>query len=47
VQDLFTDKGATIHTGIYLNTHAGETIAEDNDPNLNADTAVLVVSKDH
>jgi homoserine O-acetyltransferase/O-succinyltransferase len=45
VQDLLTAKGATIHTGIYLNTHEGVTISEDNDPNLNADTAVLVVSK--
>lgn len=45
VQDLFMSKGATIHTGIYLNTHEGVTIAQDNDPNLNADTAVLVVSK--
>lgn len=42
---LYTSRGATIHPGIYLNSHEGETIAEDNDPNLNADTAVLVVSK--
>jgi homoserine O-acetyltransferase len=47
VQELFTSKGATIHTGIYLNTHEGEMIAEDNDPNLNADTAVLVVSREN
>lgn len=46
VQDLLTNKGATIHTGIYLNTHEGVTIAEDNDPNLNADTAILVVSRE-
>lgn len=45
VQDLLTTKGATIHTGIYLNTHEGVTISQDNDPNLNADTAVLVVSR--
>jgi hypothetical protein len=31
--------------GLYLNTHEGVTIAENNDPNLNADTVVLVVSR--
>ncbi len=45
MQDLLVAKGATVHSAIYLNTHEGVTISEDNDPNLNADTAVLVVSK--
>ena len=39
-------KGATIHRGIYLDTQAGQVIAEDDDPNLNADTAVLVISRE-
>ncbi len=45
VEDLLTAKGATIHRGIYLDTQAGKVIAEDDDPNLNADTAVLVISR--
>ena len=45
MRDLVSAMGATIHTGIYLNTHEGVTISDDNDPNLNADTAVLVVSR--
>ncbi len=46
VQELLANKGATIHRGIYLDTQAGKVIAEDDDPNLNADTAVLVVSRE-
>ncbi len=46
VQDLLTAKGATIHQGIYLDTQAGKVIAADDDPNLNADTAVLVISRE-
>jgi homoserine O-acetyltransferase len=46
VQDLLTAKGATIHQGIYFDTQSGKTIAGDNDPNLNADTAVLVISRE-
>ncbi len=46
VQDLLTAKGATIHQGIYLNTHEGKIISDDHDPNLNADTAVLVISRE-
>lgn len=45
VKDLLADKGAVIHEGVYLDTRAGTVIAEDDDPNLNADTAVLVVSR--
>ena len=45
MHDLLRDKGATTHNAIYLNTHEGVEIAEGDDPNLNADTAVLVVSR--
>ncbi len=45
VQDLLKARDATIHTGIYLNTHEGVSVSEGDDPNLNADTAILVVSK--
>jgi len=46
MQDLLDDKGATVHTAVYLNTHEGVAVADTDDPNLNADTAVLVVSRD-
>ncbi|GAB4189634.1 MAG: homoserine O-acetyltransferase [Phycisphaeraceae bacterium] len=45
VHDLLNAKGATIHTAIYLNTHEGRIVPDEDDPNLNADTAILVMSR--
>jgi homoserine O-acetyltransferase/O-succinyltransferase len=45
VEDLLTIKQATVHKAIYLDTLAGKQIAPEDDPNLNADTAILVFSR--
>ncbi len=45
VQDLCELKGATIHDAVYLDTAADRVVGPDDDPNLNADTAVLVISR--
>jgi homoserine O-acetyltransferase len=45
VEDFLAHKGATIHRSIYLDTHAGIVVAPESDPNLNADTAILVFSR--
>jgi len=45
VQDLCQIKGATIHQAVYLDNNAGIEIAAEDDPNLNADTAILVFSR--
>ena len=45
VRDLVGLKGATVHGAVYLDTTRDRVIAADGDPNLNADTAVLVLSR--
>jgi homoserine O-acetyltransferase len=45
VKDLLAYKGATIHRSTYLDTQAGTVVAPESDPNLNADTAILVFSR--
>jgi len=45
VLDLLAEKGAMIHEASFLDTTPGTVIAADDVPNLNADTAVLVVSR--
>ena len=45
VEDLCRDKNATIHEAVYLDNSAGKRIWNDDDPNLNADTAILVISR--
>jgi homoserine O-acetyltransferase len=45
LQDLCRDKGVTIHRAIYLDTQADRELTEADDPNFNADTAVLVISR--
>ena len=47
VQDLCAAKGLTLDKEIYFDASTGKHIAPDEDPNLNADTAVLVISRDH
>ena len=44
VQDLCRIKNATIHQSVFLDNNTGSEISPDDDPNLNADTAILVVS---
>lgn len=48
VEDLCAAKGATIHDAVYLDTNSNRRIpaaSENSDPNLDADTAVLVISR--
>ena len=47
VEDLCRDKGATIHDAVYLDTQSGQRIqpSAEIDPNLEADTAVLLISR--
>jgi len=45
VEDFLAYKKATIHRSIYLDTQAGTVVAPESDPNLNADTAILVFSR--
>lgn len=44
VHDLCRQKGVKIEKEIYFDASDGKRIAADNDPNLNADTAILVIS---
>ena len=44
VEDLCRIKNATIHQSVFLDSNVGVEIAPDDDPNLNADTAILVFS---
>ena len=44
VEDLCSTKGVTIEHAIYFDSIEGKQIESNNDPNLNADTAVLVIS---
>ncbi|TWU35958.1 homoserine O-acetyltransferase MetX [Novipirellula artificiosorum] len=46
VQDLCQAKHVTIHHSIFIDTATRELIDEQDDPNLNADTAILVISRD-
>ncbi|MEM6551029.1 MAG: homoserine O-acetyltransferase [Planctomycetota bacterium] len=45
VEDLCRDKGVTVHEAVYLDSSTGQRISPDGEPNLNADTAVLVLSR--
>lgn len=45
VQDLCEAKNATIHRAIYLDTQSNRELSTADDANLNADTAVLVISR--
>ncbi len=45
VEDLCNSRGLLIHQSIYLDTQAGVEVAADHDPNRNADTAILVISR--
>ena len=45
MHELLAAKGATIHRAIYLDTTSGMQVDEADDPNLNADTAILVISR--
>ncbi|MEM6392640.1 MAG: homoserine O-acetyltransferase [Planctomycetota bacterium] len=45
VEDLCRDKAVTIHEAVYLDAASGQRISPDDQPNLNADTAVLVLSR--
>ena len=45
VEDFLAYKGATIHRSTYLDTGLGIVVAAEADPNLNADTAILVFSR--
>ena len=47
VQDLCAAKSATIHRAIYLDSETGEPVPPppEGDPNLDADTAVLLISR--
>lgn len=44
VQDLFLAKNAKIHQEIYLDTATNRRVSADDEPNLNADLAILVIS---
>ena len=46
VKDLLSFKNAKVHKAIYLDTRAGKQVAAEDNPNLNADTAILVVSRE-
>ena len=41
---LIDELGATLHEAVYLDTATDARVAADDDPNLNADLAVVVVS---
>ncbi len=43
--DFCRGRGLTIHRCVYLDTTAGITIDADDDPNLNADTAIVEISR--
>jgi len=45
VEDLIRDNDAVVHEAIYLDTRAGVRVAADDDPNLNADLAILLISR--
>jgi len=45
VLELLEQKRATVQQATYLDTTRGELVDLDDDPNLNADTAVLVISR--
>ncbi|MEM1212262.1 MAG: homoserine O-acetyltransferase [Planctomycetota bacterium] len=45
VEDLCRDKAVTVHDAVYLDSETGQRIQPEGDPNLNADTAVLVLSR--
>ena len=45
VEDFVRERGATLHEAVYLDTQTGKRVAAEDDPNLNADTAVIVVSR--
>ena len=45
VEELCQQKGLTIEKAIYFDNALNTQIAADNDPNLNADTAVMVLSR--
>ncbi|MEO1525170.1 MAG: homoserine O-acetyltransferase [Planctomycetota bacterium] len=47
VHDLCAEKGLTLEKEIYFDSSTGEAFTPDQDPNLNADTAVLVISRRH
>ncbi|WP_432799224.1 homoserine O-acetyltransferase MetX [Poriferisphaera sp. WC338] len=42
-EEFCEKKGITIHQGVYLDSETGKEVADD--PNLNADTAVFVISR--
>jgi len=45
VLSLIEERGATLHEAVYLDSSSGRRIAANDDPNLNADLAVVVVSR--
>ena len=45
VTDLCDAKGVTIHEAIYVDSMTSKTIEPADDPNLNADTAILLISR--
>jgi homoserine O-acetyltransferase len=45
VLDLCRTKGVTIHQAVYIDSNTQQMIAPDQDPNLNADTAILSFSR--
>ncbi|MEM6855468.1 MAG: methionine biosynthesis protein MetW, partial [Planctomycetota bacterium] len=47
VEDLCRDKGATIHDAVYLDSQTNQRIPgpPEGEPNQDADTAVLVISR--
>ncbi|TWT81005.1 Homoserine O-acetyltransferase [Planctomycetes bacterium CA13] len=46
VEDLCRVKKVTIHHSVFIETDTRKLIDPNNDPNLNADTAILVLSRD-
>ena len=45
VTDLCESKGVTIHDAVYIDSITSKTIHPSDDPNLNADTAILLISR--
>ena len=45
VTDLCRAKAVTIHEAIYIDTIVGELVADSDQPNLNADTAIMLISR--
>tara|TARA_R110002049_G_scaffold4601_4_gene31837 strand:+ start:62957 stop:64711 length:1755 start_codon:yes stop_codon:yes gene_type:complete len=45
VTELCQIKGVTIHQAVYIDSTSAKTIAPSDDPNLNADTAILLISR--